>query len=122
MHPAGVIDKTSIALHHSQVDPEPFNFFVIKRAVVKAKPNEIVVVVNPKILERSPEKDFVLEGCISFPFRPDKRVKRNRRVKVSYQIPDDKGELVTKEEWVEGLMAYVFQHECQHSHGQNIYQ
>lgn len=119
----GPFHKNHIALHHSQVDENPYNFFVIKRSIVGAKDNEIIAVINPKIIERDEDsKSTHTEGCISFPFRQDKKVQRYDRVKVQYQVADDKGNLTMKEEWTEGLMARVFQHEIQHAQGGNIYQ
>lgn len=119
----GPWNKGSIALHHSQVEAEnPFNFFVIKRQIVHAKSNEVVCVVNPKILEKDKNsKTTSREGCISFPFRQDIKVPRYSRVKVEYQLPDKNGTLITRTEWIEGFMAYIFQHEVQHSLGGHIY-
>lgn len=120
----GPFNKRSIALHHSQVDEDPFNFFVVRRDVVGAKKNEVVMVVNPEIVRvDGSTKKKGHEGCISFPFRPDRNVHRFNRVLVTYSVPDEKGESLIKkeEEWVEGLMAKVFQHEIDHSKGINIY-
>lgn len=117
--------KSSIALHHSQVDPDPANFFVIRRDVVGAKDNEICVVINPKIVELDKASKYThLEGCLSFPFRHDKKVSRYGRVKVWYQTPDQNSETSFKDQeiWVEGFMAAIFQHECEHAKGNNIYQ
>lgn len=118
----GKLSKFQIALHHSQVDKNPFNFFVFKRAVVGAKDNEVAVVINPEILELDLESGkTVFEGCMSFPFRQDKKVKRYARAKVKYHIPDAEGALVVKEEWVNGVIAHIFQHEVEHSKGNHIY-
>lgn len=114
--------KSFIALHHSQVSTDPFNFFVIKRSYVGGKNDEIVIIANPKVLEKIGQTNTIMEGCISFPFRHDKKVLRYKKVKVRYQVPrngDD--ELITKEEEIEGLLAQVFQHECQHAAGNHIY-
>jgi peptide deformylase len=118
----GKISKFQIALHHAQTDPIAYNFFVVKRDLVGAKRNEVVVVINPEILEIDRETGkTVLEGCMSFPFRPDKKVKRYSRVKVKYQLPGKDGKLETKEEWVNGVIAHIFQHEVEHSKGNHIY-
>lgn len=120
----GPRDKTSVALHHSQVEAEdPLNFFVIKREIVGAKNNEIVAIINPEIIEKDLDSITTsVEGCISFQFRPDKKVKRYNRIKVRYDVPDTIGSFETKEEWVEGFKAMIFQHECQHAKGHHIYQ
>lgn len=116
------IKKIATAIHHSQVNPEPFNFFVIRRDVVGASNNEVIVVANPKILTKDKtSKRLSLEGCLSFPFRPDKTVNRYSIITVGYESPDKDGNLVYKEETLTGVMAAVFQHECEHAHGKNIY-
>jgi peptide deformylase len=116
-------DKEHHALHHSQVNEDPFNFFVIKRSLVRAKDNEMIAVINPEIIEvQESSRILHLEGCMSFPFRPDKKVHRYNEIKVRYETPsDDAGELQTKEETVYGIIAFIFQHEIQHGKGGNIY-
>lgn len=116
------LKKRAVALHHSQVEAdEPYNFFVVRRDVMRAKGNEIVVVVNPRIIGFSTDRSTKLEGCLSFPFRPDKKVLRHEAVRVIYEMPDEDGDLVAKEEEVDGLMAQVFQHEAEHAQGRHIY-
>lgn len=115
-------NKTSFALHHSQIDADAFNFFVIKRDLVKAKPNEIVVIINPEIIDTYEGKKVIsIEGCLSFPFRRDKEVKRYPHIKVRFQVPDDKEELIEKELEVRDFMAFIFQHEIEHGKGRHIY-
>lgn len=121
--PQSKIEKVSFAIHHSQVDPEPFNFFVIRREAVNAKPNEIVIIANPEIVEKDKTtKRLVREGCLSFPFRQDRVVNRCMKIKVKYQVPNEKGELETREHDVYDMLACIFQHEIEHAHGKNIYQ
>lgn len=61
------------------------------------------------------------EACMSFPHKADIAKERYTRVKVGYDQVDEKGELVHKEEWVENLIAQIFQHECEHAKGITIY-
>lgn len=112
-----------MAIHHSQFSSQPYNFFVINSWVVGAKDRETVVVVNPKIISKDKTtKETVREACMSFPFRNGVKVTRYSKIKVSYQFPVDDGEkLEQKEEEVEGLMAYIFQHEMEHARGTHIY-
>jgi hypothetical protein len=67
----------------------------------------------------------VQEGCMSFPFRTAKNVDRYYKVKVRYFIPKKTlfggWKLKKVEDWVSGLKAHIFQHECDHSNGLNIY-
>lgn len=121
--PSGNKEKIFYAIHHSQVSPEPFNFFVVNPSILGAPNGQIVVVINPKIISKDRDsRRSSREGCMSFPFRPDTQVYRYDKIKVEYQIPDPKGEkLLTKTEEVVGLMAHIFQHEIEHSQGRHIY-
>lgn len=121
------INKYGHALHHCQVELKPLNFFVMRRQRGDDE-NSIIAFFNPKVIERDKDsRREIMEGCLSFPFRADKKVLRCQRVKVSYDVPVEsklgsKWKFEHREEWVEGLMAQVFQHECLHAAGQNIYQ
>lgn len=118
----GKLSKTHVALHHSQVSEDPFNFFVVKRAILGAKNNETCAFLNPAILERDESsKKMMLEGCLSFPFRQDKKVLRYTRIHVRYDMINKDLKLEEKTEWVEGLVAQVFQHEIEHGKGNHIY-
>lgn len=136
------------AIAHSQVSEVPKRFFVVaskyttvdkdadfEKAWWKSK-----FIINPHIVEIPEEIEIDLptqagkkaevemrkneympeEGCLSFPNKKPKKVKRAFVVKVSYQIPV-KGKLETIEESIEGLKAHIFQHEVQHLDGQNIF-
>jgi peptide deformylase len=73
---------------------------------------EAVVMVNPEILERSPETWVYEEGCLSIPgIRGD--VTRPERVKVRYQDVDGKSHTID----IEGMFARVVQHEIDHLDG-----
>lgn len=120
--------QNGMALHNAQVDDrDPKNFFVIKREVVGAKDNEVCLIINPKILERTKGSYmFTREGCMSFPFSPAIRVRRASEIKVEYfEIAHSEDEglyLVRKEVEVKGVIAQIFQHENLHCHAQHIYQ
>lgn len=73
---------------------------------------QVEVVVNPKIVERSQETSLEVEGCLSCPGLYLK-VKRPAKIKVQYQ--DIKG--ILKEHEFEGLTARIFQHEFDHLQG-----
>lgn len=67
----------------------------------------------------------VKEACMSFPYRNEKKVVRNFRIKVRYQIVEkgmfNRDKVTTVTEWVEGLKAHIFQHEIGHQNGEEIY-
>lgn len=107
------------------------------------------VIVNPKILsipEKTIQKRKILdpltqkevvkdvpvtnqirlkEGCMSFPHKVAKNVDRAFEVRVEYQIPVTGffGGMKLKRvrETVKGLKAHIFQHECDHMAGRNIF-
>lgn len=114
------IQKRSIALHHSQISQDPYDFFVVDPKATGDKYNGFFLVMNPKILS-SEDRQKVYEGCLSFPFRQDVAVNRYMKLKVSYDSPGKNGELEHKEEVVAGLLAQVFQYEAQHARGEHIY-
>lgn len=108
------------ALAHPQIDAtDPLRFFVF--------PNGMVV-INPVITShtRTPVKKN--EGCMSYPDEPIKQgVERYNKITVTYQTltkrdKDDNPSLsdpVT--ETLNGGQSHVFQHECGHLNGSNIY-
>jgi peptide deformylase len=60
------------------------------------------------------------EPCMSFPFRKPKRLVRYDLITVTYQIKGLLGlKKVTKE--LSGIQSEIFQHECQHLEGKNIF-
>lgn len=99
---------SSIALSHCQVDHEdPKRFFITKTGSI---------VINPKILMAS-DPSYSKEGCMSYAYRPIKKVKRYNTLQVTYF--NEKWE--EKNQIVEGLLAHVFQHEIDHMNGIAIY-
>ena len=121
--PKGKGPDMHYAIQHGQYANPSYNFFVINNFIVGAKPEEVVVIVNPKIVEKVRGTQVMhREGCMSFPFRHAIKVKRYDEILVEYQVPDEKGEkLISKKDKFTGLMAYIFQHELEHAHGRNIY-
>lgn len=101
--------KSALALAHCQVDhDDPRRFFVL---------NDGRIVINPKIIKTIGDPFMHLEGCMSYAFRPDKKVKRFDIIQVEYT--DSNGDLVN--EVVHGLEACIFQHEIDHMNGKSIY-
>ena len=84
---------------------------VLRRVVVVDLGDEIVELVNPRILESSGEQDG-LEGCLSVPDRFG-MVKRPNYVKIEAQ--DRHGDWYEYEG--EGLIARCFCHELEHLDG-----
>ena len=69
--------------------------------------------INPHILETdSSHTELIEEGCLSLPGIHEP-VRRPTRIRISYQ--DENFE--NHDEWVEGYLARVLQHECDHLEG-----
>lgn len=114
------------ALHHSQVSDKPFHFFVLETEQLKDFIPELGsrFIINPKITGGDPKSLMWLdEACVSFPYRKDKRVLRATVINVEYDIPDQSqpNGLSHHEKRVERIIAQIFQHECQHGIGGNIF-
>lgn len=69
--------------------------------------------INPHILEVSGETITMEEGCLSLP-GVHESVKRGDKIHVKYQDEN----FVEYDEWVEGYLARVMQHEFDHLEGQ----
>lgn len=127
-------------LAHNQVeDKKPMSFFVLSDKAVEEQGWPSNIIINPQIIQ--PERTINIgtkknpdmrsnirtypEACFSFPHKAPKNVERYFRIKVKYYIPakgilfDSKLKLV--EETLDGLKAHIFQHEWQHTIGENIY-
>lgn len=68
--------------------------------------------INPKILEVSEESETMEEGCLSVPGIHE-NVRRPKSVHVTY-IDE---QLQPHDEWIDGFLARVFQHEYDHLEG-----
>lgn len=74
--------------------------------------DEVIVLINPEIVESAEEEESETEGCLSF---PEIQFEVSRSVKVSVKAINLEGEEVVHD--VEGMMARVFQHEIDHLNG-----
>ena len=71
------------------------------------------VLINPEIVEESPERVTYEEGCLSFP-GVHERVTRAERIRVKYM--NERFEPV--EESLGGFAARIVEHECEHLAGE----
>ena len=110
------IRNSVFAIHHMQVSEKPLNFFVLKPAVLGQIVEELGsrYIINPVITRYviidkngAPHFQKMKEGCASFPFKSMKNVLRAPLIEVSYQIPDDKGNLIEQKTQVQGVVAQV---------------
>lgn len=109
------------ALHDSQVNLAPSNFFVLSDIGARLFPDWLII--NPKVIEKDNMTSyFVREGCMSFPFRKAHKIRRYSRIKVFFQTKGFLGlTLKDHEYWINGIMAEIFQHETDHAHSRFIY-
>lgn len=107
-------------LSHTQInDKEPLRFFVM---------NNGVIVINPVIVNHTKVPTLQVEGCIAYSKeKPLNLVPRFNKIAVTFQTiidPKKNGNLVLSAPVTEefnGKMAQMFQHECSHLNGANIY-
>src|SRR3989339_1232241 len=76
------------------------------RLIVINHKDEVLVIINPKIVKKSFFKEWGEEGCLSVPGKYGE-VKRHKSITTKYI--DDKGK--TQEVSAKGLLARVIQHE-----------
>lgn len=101
------------AIAHCQVDKDdPMRFFVI---------HDGTVIINPVIVEKSSDKITEQEGCMSFAFRPQKKVIRPAWVIVNCQKMVDGVLEEMSGQKIEGKLARIFQHEMDHFVNKYIY-
>lgn len=111
------------ALAHPQIESEdPLRFFVL--------PNGMIV-VNPVIINHTKVPVFKTEGCMSYPdHKTMQMVPRYHKVVVRFQSiiqftnPDGTTTLglsPVSDVSFSGMEAHVFQHECSHLNGHNLY-
>ena len=84
----------------------------INKRVCVVNVKEPLVLINPKIVEKSKEKFVFPEGCLSFPFI-FVAIKRPKWIEVEYE--DEDGEI--KKEHMHGMNSRIYQHENEHMNG-----
>jgi peptide deformylase len=109
--------RDGIAIAAPQIG-EPYRIFVVNGALLaqadktyKGDPIDMVF-VNPEITKKSRDKKEVEEGCLSVRWLYGK-VRRSTRVNLTAY--DETGKKL--ERGASGLLAQIFQHECDHLDG-----
>lgn len=109
--------KDGIAIAAPQIG-EPYRIFVVNGPLLaQADKNykgdaSYMVFINPEFTKRSRDKKELEEGCLSVRWLYGK-VKRSTRV--SLTAYDENGQKL--ERGASGLLAQIFQHECDHLEG-----
>ncbi len=103
-------DPEGVGLASTQVGLDG-QFFVVKHEDLEGK-SHYKAYFNPKIIKFSKKTKQYLEGCLSLPSYWG-HVERSFWVDVTYL--DSSGQKI--QERLNGLPAWIFQHECDHLHG-----
>lgn len=115
--------NTCFAIAHPQVSDKPLRYFVVHPDMANIFGG--LVIINPRLLSKNKESKIISkEGCMSYPFRPEKNVKRFREISVTYDVIKDLknpklDHVETKD--LEGIGSVVCQHELEHLNGKSIF-
>lgn len=86
---------------------------VLQRIVCFEMPSRRFMMINPEIVDRSPEQFWVWDDCFSFDMAFFVRIRRFQRVTVQYR--DETGKHYTED--FHDAMSELMQHEIDHLHG-----
>lgn len=111
------------AISHVQVSEDPKRLFVVHKELEDEFDSRVII--NPKILEG----DIYVkhrEGCMSYPTRGTRKIRRYKWVKAKYEIPEFKltklgSRLKTVEKNLYDLPSFVLQHELDHMNNQTLW-
>ena len=125
--------ERAYALSHAYVSKKPKDFFVVNDNIPhemedgkKGRSDFLVkgfghwCIINPKIIKKDVPVPFP-DGCFFFPYRKPKKLERFYYIVVEYFIPFWFGKLRKKVAKLEGIPAFIVQHEIEHSLGKDAY-
>ncbi len=124
---AGYYER-AYALSHAYVSKEPKDFFVVNENIPNKEGRSDFLkkifghwcIVNPKIIKEDVPAPFE-DGCFFFPYRKPKKIERFFYIITEYYVPGWFGKLKRKVVKLEGIPAFIMQHEIEHSLGKNAY-
>ena len=99
-----MIDAEGMGLSANQIG--------VRTRMFVMRAENVIGVINPKIIDASSETVVLEEGCLSYP-NLFVKIKRPKFIKVRFTHPD--GTTETKK--FDGITARVFQHELDHLNG-----
>lgn len=110
-----------LAISHNQVcADDPLKFFVLHENLGKQLGTNIVV--NPQIKRYDGEKMIESwEGCLTWPFRKEKKMLRFGEIWVKFYKPLWGFVLWPQYRVLRGIWSCVFQHEVEHLEGKTIF-
>lgn len=115
------------AMAQPQVSSKPLRYFVMNPLADKSivKQFEGLLIINPRILSKDKDTRIMHpEGCMSYPFRGVRKVKRFKNIVVTYTVVKDLNhpEYVTLDnKELTGMASMIFQHELEHLNGKSIW-
>lgn len=86
-----------------------------RRFFIAEYEDELFVVINPVITNKSDAHDLMEEGCLSL---PETHVNVRRSIEITVEYHDENGDLY--EIALDGFLARIFQHEIDHLDGKLI--
>lgn len=89
---------------------------VLKKIIIAKDGDKFRCIVNAMVVESSEDEIPNIEGCLSIP-DTFLLLKRKAKIKVMYQEFDNGRLGPVKEEWFEGQLAKILQHEIEHTEG-----
>lgn len=111
--------QDALALAHCQAFRTPLSFFVTNAEVGKRLGGRVIV--NPHVKGLMEPVARVQEACMSFPFHKPAKLLRHRGAVVEYELPFLGRFLRKRQIAVNGVLAEMFQHECEHFIGMSPY-
>lgn len=91
---------------------QSLRIFIVSKKVFPKNPEKDIVFINPEIISKSKDKDWMDEGCLSVEDYFG-QVQRHKKVKI--RAYNEKGELFQR--GGSELLAQIFQHEIDHLNG-----
>lgn len=116
--------EKAYAISHAQVSNDPKHFFVLHKDHEKLFGTWCVINQGLAPKGKNPacrEPVYFKEACMSFPFRKPQSTERFNKIRIKYKVPFLITSWRTKVADLEGLPAFIAQHEAMHAAGKNIY-
>lgn len=109
-------DMVETLVHNAELGLAAPQCGVLKRVIVALIDGIPVIMYNPIILVKSPKKESLNEGCLSYEKGVEYKAKRPAAVKIKYR--NEQGKMIYK--YLQGLNARIFSHEYMHLEGKTL--
>lgn len=117
--------KEAFAISHCQVSESPYNFFCLDKNFTKEFGGNRTI-CNARIMETDEETVPFKEACMSYPHRGLKNTRRYYKITIACEVLRSGptkilGYLRTITLKLEGISAFIAQHEIDHTKGVDIF-